>query len=98
MAIMSILRKIFNSSPTNSSSEAKNSHCEIYQGFEIRATPYKEAGQFQMCGVISREVDGVIKEHRFVRADRFSGEDEAIAFTFQKARQIIDLNGTRIFG
>ena len=61
-----------------------------YQGFTIRATPYKEEGQYQTCGVIAKEVDGVMKEHRFVRADRYASRDDAVSFTFDKGRQIVD--------
>ena len=61
-----------------------------YQGFTIRAEPYKEAGQYQTAGVITKEVDGVVKEHRFIRADRYASLDDALAFTLAKGRQIID--------
>jgi hypothetical protein len=64
-----------------------------YQGFTIRAEPYKEAGQYQTAGVITKEIDGVTKEHRFIRADRYASLDDAIAFTFAKGRQIIDEQG-----
>lgn len=70
---------------------------ETYNGYLIRATPYREGGQFQMCGEIEKAINGETRVHRFVRADRFAGEDEAVSFTFAKARQIIDLNGDRIF-
>ena len=70
---------------------------ETYKDCLIRATPYREGGQFQMCGEIEKVIDGETKVHRFVRADRFAGEEEAVSFTFSKARQIIDLNGDRIF-
>jgi hypothetical protein len=50
-----------------------------------------------MCGVIEKEIDGVTKSHRFVRADRFAGREEAEQFTLSKARQIVDQNGDRIF-
>jgi len=64
-----------------------------YQGFTIRAEPYKEAGQYQTAGVITKEVDGVTKEHRFIRADRYASLDDALAFTLAKGRQIIDEHG-----
>jgi hypothetical protein len=64
-----------------------------YQGFTIRAEPYKEAGQYQTAGVIIKEIDGVTKEHRFIRADRYASLDDAIAFTHAKGRQIIDEHG-----
>jgi hypothetical protein len=69
-----------------------------YKGFVIRATPYKNNGQYQTAGTIEREVDGVRKEHRFIRADAYASYDDALNFTLNKARQIIDLQGERMFG
>ena len=69
-----------------------------YKGFVIRAAPYKNAGQYQTAGVIEREVGGVRKEHRFIRADAFASYDDAVTFTLGKARQIVDLQGERMFG
>ena len=37
------------------------------------------------------------KEHRFIRADAYASYDDAVAFTVSKARQIIDLQGEKIF-
>jgi hypothetical protein len=51
-----------------------------------------------MCGVIEKEIGGEMKSHRFIRADRFAGKDDAVEMTFLKARQIIDQNGERLFG
>lgn len=68
-----------------------------YKGFVIRATPFAEGGQYQTCGVISREIGGEVKEHRFIRADRFASKDDAIETTLRKARQVIDEQGERIF-
>jgi len=69
-----------------------------YKGFVIRAAPYKNDGQYQTAGSIEREVGGVRKEHRFIRADAFASHDDAVNFTLSKARQIIDLQGERMFG
>jgi hypothetical protein len=69
-----------------------------YKGFEIRAAPYQNNGQYQTAGIIAREIDGVRKEHRFIRADAHASYDDAVTFTLNKARQIIDLQGERIFG
>ncbi|MGB7076606.1 MAG: HlyU family transcriptional regulator, partial [Xanthobacteraceae bacterium] len=68
-----------------------------YKGFVIRAAPYKNNGQYQTAGVIAREVGGVGKEHRFIRADSYASYDDAVTFTLNKARQIIDLQGERMF-
>ena len=37
------------------------------------------------------------KEHRFIRADTYGSYEDAVNFTLSKARQIIDLQGVRIF-
>lgn len=68
-----------------------------HEGFTVRATPFQEQGQWQVCGVVAREIDGVVKEHRFVRADRFTDRDVAISTTFDKARRIIVERGIRLF-
>jgi hypothetical protein len=68
-----------------------------YNGYVIRPAPYKSDGQFQTAGTIEKEIGGVRKEHRFVRADRYAAYDDAVNFTTNKARQIIDLQGDRIF-
>lgn len=68
-----------------------------HNGFTIRATPYKEGGQWQLCGVLTKEVGGETKEHRFVRAEKFASLDDAVEMTFMKGRQIVDQNGERVF-
>jgi hypothetical protein len=68
-----------------------------YKGYVIRAAPYKNNGQYQTAGTIAREVGGVHKEHRFIRADIYASYEDAVNFTLNKARQIIDLQGERIF-
>ena len=68
-----------------------------YKGFVIRAAPYKNNGHYQTAGVIARDIGGERKEHRFIRADSYASYDDAVTFTINKARQIIDLQGERIF-
>ena len=68
-----------------------------YKGFTIRAAPYKNNGHYQTAGTIEREIGGVRKEHRFIRADAYAAYDDAVTFTINKARQIIDLQGEKIF-
>lgn len=95
---MSFLKKLFGLGGGDSDAQsAAPAETEDYEGFTIAATPYKEAGQFQLCGVISKVIDGERREHRFVRADRFAGQDDAVQMTLMKARQIIDQQGERIF-
>lgn len=68
-----------------------------HKGFTIRAMPYKEGGQFQTAGTISKEIDGETKEYKFVRADRFSTLEEAADLSLSKGRQIVDEQGERMF-
>jgi hypothetical protein len=65
-----------------------------YKGFTITAEPYKEGGQYQLAGVITK--DG--KSYRFVRADRFSDASEAADIALAKGQLIIDEQGVRMFG
>ncbi|MBN9070219.1 MAG: hypothetical protein J0H34_01190 [Rhizobiales bacterium] len=69
-----------------------------HKGFLVRATPFKQDGQFQTCGVVSKEIGGAVKEHRFVRADRFAGVDDAVDISIRKGIQLIDEQGERLFG
>lgn len=94
---MSFLRKLFGGGGAAPKEEAPAAS-EEHAGFKLIATPYQEAGQWQMCGVIEKEIGGETKSHRFVRADRFAGRDEAAQFTLAKARQIVDQMGEKVFG
>ncbi len=68
-----------------------------YNGYTITATPFADGGQFQTSGRIEKAVDGTVKEHRFIRAEKHPSRDDAEAFSITKAQQIIDQNGDRIF-
>lgn len=68
-----------------------------HKGFTIRPTPRQADGQWQVVGVISREIDGELREETFIRADKCASSDEAIEVTLRKGRQIIDEQGTRLF-
>jgi hypothetical protein len=65
-----------------------------YKGYVIDAMPYKDGGQWQLAGRIAK--DG--KEHRFVRADKFSSKEEAADIAISKGQLIIDQSGDSIFG
>lgn len=69
-----------------------------YKGCTIHPEPYLDGGQYQTAGRIEKEIAGVRKEHRFIRADRFAGFDDAANFTVLKARQLIDQQGDALFG
>ncbi len=94
---MSFLKRLFGGGKTKDA-DAASGPSETHEGFTIVATPYENNGRWQLCGIISREVDGVLKEHRFVRADSFAARSEAEEMTLFKARQIIEQSNGRLFG
>jgi len=92
---MSLWKRLFGGGGTGQPKPAREAE---HKGYLIQAAPYPEAGQFQVAGTVSKEVDGVRKEHRFVRADRFATMEEAAEFAIIKGRQIVDQQGDRMFG
>ena len=97
---MSFLKRLFGGAggEATEAASAKPAKQVEHKGFLISATPYKAEGQYQTCGVVSKEVDGVMKEHRFIRADRFAGLDDAVDISIKKGIQLVDEQGERIFG
>ena len=68
-----------------------------HEGYLIEAAPFKDGDQFLVAGTISKEIDGERKEHKFIRADRCPGIDDAAEMTIRKAKQIIEQSGDRMF-
>jgi hypothetical protein len=69
-----------------------------YKGFRIRPAPYSAKGGYQTAGIIEKDFEAGMKEHRFVRAETHPSKDDAAAFAITKGKQIIDEQGNRIFG
>lgn len=94
---MSFFKKLFGGGGGSTEAEAKPAGETEHKGFLIRATPFKQDGQYQTCGIVSKEIDGDVKEHKFIRADRFAGLDDAVMVTLNKGRQLVDEQGERLF-
>lgn len=96
---MSFLRRLFGGSSGGSdeSSASRPARTVEHKGFTVAATPFKNEGQYQTCGVVSKEIDGVVKEHRFIRADRFAGLDDAVEVSLRKGIQLVDEQGDHLF-
>ena len=96
---MSFLKKLFGGGGGSSSEAAQpEARQQVeYKGYTVMATPYKEGGQWQTCGVITKAADGAVKEHRFIRADRFSDADSAADHSLIKGKQMVDQLGDRMF-
>ena len=69
-----------------------------YKGYRIRPAPYRGDRLYQTAGVIEKDTPAGTKQHRFVRADTHQSHEDAVSFAVMKAKQIIDLQGDRIFG
>lgn len=93
---MSFWKKLFGGGSADET-EGKPGAPEDYKGFTIRAAPYKSEGQYQTAGIVTKDVGGVAKEHKFIRADRHASYDDAVAFSLSKARQLVDEQGERMF-
>jgi hypothetical protein len=68
-----------------------------YKGYRIRPTPFKTSALYQTAGTIEKDSPDGVKTHRFIRADTHHSREDAVAFAISKAKQIIDLQGDRMF-
>lgn len=68
-----------------------------YMGYLIYPEPMAEGGQYRLAGRITREIDGQLQTHRFIRSDLFANPADAERFMVQKAHTFIDQMGERMF-
>jgi hypothetical protein len=94
---MSFWKNLFGGGGTSAGGGDKAAEAVEYNGFIIRPAPFKDGSQFQTAGTIEKEIGGVKREHKFIRADRHGSYEDAASFTLSKARQMIDQMGDRLF-
>lgn len=94
---MSFLKKLFGGGDSKSNGATKPVDELTYEGFHIASTPMDEGGQFRVCAVITKEIDGEVKTHKMIRADMSGNQQEASDISMRKAQQMIDEQGERIF-
>ena len=95
---MSFLRRLFGGGGGSDETPSQKPARRVeHNGFTVAATPFKSEGQYQTCGIVSKEIEGVVKEHRFIRADRFAGLDDAVEVSLRKGVQLVDEQGDRLF-
>ena len=88
------LRKLVAGAPGDSAAAAEPVD---YNGFQIVPMPRKSEGGWRVQGIISKELQGEVKTHEFIRADTISDRQGAIDMTVSKAQRTIDEQGERIF-
>lgn len=100
---MSFLKSLFGgksgdaASKSDAGAPAKAAREIEHNGFTIQATPNKEGSEYQTAGTITKEIDGVMREYKFVRAEKFASIDGAADFSITKGQQIVNEQGERIF-
>jgi hypothetical protein len=57
----------------------------------------KESQGYRLCALIEKEVNGELKSHRLIRADTISDIDVCREAAIEKAKQMIDQLGDRLF-
>jgi hypothetical protein len=102
---MSFLSRLFGGGSDRTSNGAAGAAKEgaalgedTYKGFTIKAIEMRVGSEYQLAGLIEKDVDGTLQSHRFVRADRMSSKDDLVALALAKGRQIVDEQGDRVFG
>ena len=96
---MSFLRKLFGFGSAAPHAQTAPAATPVeYKGFTIHPAPYKsDGGQYQVAGMIEKEIDGARHEHRFIRADRHPTIEDATEIAIAKGRLIVDEQGERMF-
>ena len=96
---MSFFRKLFGSKDAAAPAAAASVTAEIeYKGYVIKAAPRLDKGQFLVAGSVERTIDGTLRTHTFVRADRSPDRDEISEMALAKGRLMIDQQGDGLFG
>ncbi len=68
-----------------------------YQGCRIQPTPRQAKNGWTTEAIITREVDGEVQTHHFIRADTSPNQEGAIVLSVSKSKTTIDQVGDRLF-
>ncbi|MEZ5809873.1 MAG: HlyU family transcriptional regulator [Rhizobiaceae bacterium] len=95
---MSFLKRLFGGGSAGSDDGAVPSAETVeHAGYSIRAAPIRDGGQFRLCAVISRDIDGETRTHKLIRADMFMSADDAADAALRKAKLVIAEQGDAMF-
>jgi hypothetical protein len=95
---MSFWKTLFGGSPSpKAAMEPEPVAEESYKGFTVKALIMHVGGEYQLAGRIEKEVDGELRVHKFIRADRMSSKEDVVSLSLAKGRQIVDEQGERMF-
>ncbi|MGF1900481.1 HlyU family transcriptional regulator [Aliivibrio sifiae] len=68
-----------------------------YKTFLIYPNSEADGSQFRIAGKVTKEINGELKEHRFIRSDVISSKNDADELMLRKAKMLIDQMGESIF-
>jgi len=101
MPLMNAIKSLFGKSSGATSETLANSpdpkETVTYEGLSISPAPIKEGSQYRTAGTISDISSNPPSTTRFVRADLHSSREQAVEHCINKAKQIIDEQGTNLF-
>ena len=98
MALGGLLKRLFGGGGSGPSASAPDrSKAVEYKGFVIIPTPRPHGGQYLTAALIEKPAETGARTHELVRADTHASPDDASSFAIQKAKQVIDEQGDRLF-
>ena len=95
MGLGNLLKSVFGGGGSKQS--APKAEPIDYEGYQIIPEPMNEGGQYRTAGRITKEINGELKESRFIRADNNGDLNSSIEHCVYKAKQIIDEQGDQLF-
>ena len=94
--IKGLFRNLFGGG-TAAEAPAKAESPTEYNGYLIHPALRRQGSGWLIAGSITKAFPEGTREHQFIRADTFTDRADGVLFCIQKAKQIIDEQGDRIF-
>lgn len=94
---MSFLKSLFGLGGNKAPAEPTVDGELEFQGYLIKARLMPAGSEFQIAGTIEKEIDGELKTESFIRADKFSNKEDAVAATLAKGQLMIKQMGPSLF-
>jgi hypothetical protein len=99
MALGGLLKRLFGGAGgATAPAGPDRSKAVEYKGYTIIPAPRPHGGQYLTAAIIEKPGAEAPRVHELVRADTHGTPDDAAAFAIQKAKQVIDEQGDRLFG
>lgn len=70
---------------------------ETYLDYTIQAIEMKQGAEYILAGIITKKIGDTVKTHKFIRADRLQGQEQAASAAINKGKQVIDQQGDNLF-